>query len=110
MAWDAIERTRISTKLMRRQRFASTADVLLSTFMTIIIIIGVVGFSLLHLILPLASASGTVPFFQLGPDPNNTSSQANANISISSSGNFNNVTLKTYENPGFGLSIQYPSS
>jgi hypothetical protein len=109
MAWDAIERTRISTKLMRRQRFASTADVLLSAFMTIIII-GVVGFSLLQLILPLASASGPVPFFQLGPDPNNTSSQANANNSISSSGNFNNVTLKTYENPGFGISIQYPSS
>ena len=80
-------------------------DVLLLTF----IIIGIVSFSSLQLILPLASASGSVPFFQFGPDPNNTSSQVNVNNSISS-GNFDNVTLKTYENPGFGLSIQYPSS
>jgi hypothetical protein len=103
--------TRINNKLMRRQIFASTADVMLLAFMIIIlIIIGVVSISLLQIILPLAFASGPVPFFQLGPDPNNTSSQANVNNSISSSGNFNNETLKTYENPGFRLSIQYPSS
>jgi hypothetical protein len=100
--------TRIRTKIMRREGFASTAEVLLLTFITIII--GVLSFPSL-LVLLLASASGPVPFFQLGPDPNNTSSQANVNNSISSSGgNFNNATLKTYENPGFGLSIQYPSS
>jgi hypothetical protein len=107
--------TRISNKLMIRHRFASrAADVLLLAFMIMIlitIIIGVVGFSLLQLILPLASAFGPVPFFQLGPNPNNISSQANVNNSISSSGgSFDNATLKTYENPGFGLSIQYPSS
>jgi hypothetical protein len=101
---------RISTKLMKSRIFASIADVLLLAFTAIIIIIGIVGFSLLQLILPLSSASGPVPFFQLGPDPNNTSSQANANESISSSSIFNNITFKTYENPGFGLGIQYPSS
>ena len=94
--------TRIRTKIMSA---SIMLDVLLLTF----IIIGIVSFSSLQLILPLASASGSVPFFQFGPDPNNTSSQANVNNSISS-GNFDNVTLKTYENPGFGLSIQYPSS
>jgi hypothetical protein len=98
--------TRIRTKIMRRQKFALTADVLLLTS----IVIGAVSFSLLPLILPLASASGSVPFFQLSPDPNNTSSQTNANNSRSSNSNIDNVTLKTYENPGFGLSIQYPSS
>jgi hypothetical protein len=110
--------TRINNKLMIRQRFASTAagHLLMLAFMMLMIIItiimiGVVGFSLLQLVLPLASASGPVPFFQLGPDPNNTSLQANVNNSISSSGgNFDNATLKTYENPGFGLSIQYPLS
>ncbi len=101
--------TRINNKLMIRQRFGSTAEVLPVASMSVIIIV-VVSISLLQIILPLASASGSVPFFQLGPDPNNTSSQANANNSISSGGNFNNVTFKTYENPGFGLSIQYPSS
>lgn len=104
--------TRISNKLMRRHRFASAADVLLLSFMIIVImIIGVVSISLLQLILPIASASGPVPFFQLGPNPNNISSQANVSNNISSSGsNFDNATLKTYENPGFGLTIQYPSS
>jgi PsbP-like protein len=104
---------RINNKLMRRYRFASAADVLLLSFMIIVImIIGVVNISLLQLILPMASASGPVPFFQLGPNPNNISSQSNVdnNISSSGSGNFDNATLKTYENPGFGLSIQYPSS
>ena len=109
--------TRISNKLMIRQRFASTAaevqlPLSLMILIMIIIIIGVAGFSLLQLILPLASASGPVPFFQLGPDPNNTSFEANVNnYSISSDGgDFSNMTLKTYENPGFGLSIQYLSS
>ena len=108
--------TRISSKLMIRQRFASTAaevqlPLSLMILILIIIIIGVAGFSLLQLILPLASASGPVPFFQLGPDPNSTSLQPNVNNSISSSGgDFSNATLKTYENPGFGLSIVYPSS
>jgi PsbP-like protein len=103
--------TRISNKLMIRQRFASTAADILPLAFISVIIIAVVSISLMQIILPLASASGSVPFFQLGPDPNNTSSQANVNNSISSSGgNFNNTTLKTYENPGFGLSIQYPSS
>jgi hypothetical protein len=109
--------TRISNKLMIRQRFASTAAEvqlplsLMILIMIIIIIIGVAGFSLLQLILPLASASGPVPFFQLSPDPNSTSLQPNVNNSISSSGgDFSNATLKTYENPGFGLSIVYPSS
>jgi hypothetical protein len=86
----------LRVKIMRRQSFASTADGLLWTFM---VIIGIVSFSSLQLILPLASASGSVPFFQLGP-----------NISNSLPSNIGNVTLKTYENPGFGLSIQYPSS
>ena len=103
---------------MIRQRFASTAAEvqlplsLMILIMITIIIIGVVGFSLLQLILPLASASGPVPFFRLGPDPNSTSLQPNVNNSISSSSgsDFDNATLKTYENPGFGLSIQYPSS
>lgn len=56
--------TRRSTKLMRRRRFASTADVLPLAFV-IMMMIGVVGFFLLQLILPLASASGSVPFFEL---------------------------------------------
>src|SRR5919106_1198005 len=97
--------TRISNKLMIRQRFASTAaevqPPLSLMILIIIIIIGVAGFSLLQLILPLASASGPVPFFQLGPDPNSTSLQPNVNNSISSSsggGDFSNATLKTYEN------------
>jgi hypothetical protein len=113
--------TRISNKLMLRQRFASTATVvhlplafmmlIIMILMITIIMIGVVGFSLLQLILPIASASGPVPFFQLGPDPNSTSFQPNVNNSVSSGGvDFRNATLKTYENPGFGLSIQYPSS
>ena len=110
--------TRISNKLMIRQRFASTAaevqlplSLMILIMIIIIIIIGVAGFSLLQLILPLASASGPVPFFQLSPDPNSTSLQPNVNNSISSSGgDFSNATLKTYENPGFGLSIVYPSS
>jgi hypothetical protein len=88
------------------RRVSSTADVLLLTF---IINMGVVSFSSLQLIPPLASASGSVPFFQLGPDSNNTLLQANTNNNTSS-GNFENLTLKTYENPGFGVSIQYPSS
>jgi eukaryotic-like serine/threonine-protein kinase len=75
---------------------------------TFIVIIGLVSFSSLQLILPLASASGSVPFFQLGPDPNDAFSQGNISNSLPS--NIGNVTLKTYENPGFGLSIQYPSS
>jgi hypothetical protein len=101
--------TRIRTKLMRRQGFASTANVLLLAFM--IIISGVVGFSLFYLILPLAFASGSVPFFQLGTNPNNSSLLANVNNSnTSNSGNFNNVTLKRYENPRFGSGIRYPSS
>jgi hypothetical protein len=95
----------LRVKIMRRQSFASTADGLLWTF---IVIIGVVSFSSLQLILPLASASGSVPFFQLGPDPNNASPQGNISNSLPSY--IGNVTLKTYENPGFGLSIQYPSS
>jgi hypothetical protein len=96
----------LRVKIMRRQSFASTADGL---FWTFIIILGAMSFSSLQLILlPLASASGSVPFFQLGPDPNNALSQANSNNSLPS--NIGNVTLKTYENPGFGLSIQYPSS
>ena len=94
---------RIRTRMMRKQGFVPIADVLLLAY--IIIIIGIVCFSLLQLILPLASASGSVPFFQLDPEPSNTSSQANVN-----NGNFDNVTFKAYENPGFGLSIQYPSS
>jgi hypothetical protein len=107
--------TRISNKLMIRQRFASTAaDILLLAFMIMtlitIIIIVVVSISLMQILLPLASASGSVPFFQLSPDPNNTSPQANVNNSRSNNSNIDNVTLKTYENPGFGLSIQYPSS
>ena len=108
--------TRISNKLMIRQRFASTAaevqlPLSLMILIMITIIIGVAGFSLLQLILPLASASGPVPFFQLSPDPNSTSLQPNVNNSISSGGgDFSNATLKTYENPGFGLSIVYPSS
>ncbi len=97
----------IRTRKMRGQRSASTADVLLLTF--IVTIIGVVSFSSLQLFLPLASASGSIPFFQLGPDPNNTSSEANDSNNISN-GVFNNMTFKTYENPGFGLSIQYPST
>jgi PsbP-like protein len=91
--------TRIRTKIMRRQGFASTAGRLLLTFI-IITILGVVSFSSLQFIFPLASASGSVPFFQLGPDSNKALSQTN----------IDNMTLKTYENPGFGLSIQYPSS
>ena len=90
---------------MRRQSFASTADGLLRTF---IVIIGLVSFSSMQLILPLASASGSVPFFQLGPDSNNALSQANISNSLPSF--IGNATLKTYENPGFGLGIQYPSS
>jgi hypothetical protein len=89
---------------MGRQGFASIANILLLAYL-IIIIVGVVSFSLLQLILPLASASGSVPFFQLDPEPNDTSSQANV-----ITGKVDNVTFKTYENPGFGLSIQYPSS
>ena len=101
-------KTRIRTNIMGRRGFASISDVLLPAYtilIIIIIIIGVVSFSLLQLILPLASASGMVPFFRLDPEPNNTSSQANV-----SNGNFDKVTFKTYKNPGFGLSIQYPSS
>jgi PsbP-like protein len=89
--------TRIRTNIMKRQGFVLT-----------FIIIWVVSFSSLQLILPLASASGSVPFFQLGPDSNNALSQTN--ISNSFPSYIGNVTLKTYENPGFGLSIQYPSS
>jgi hypothetical protein len=95
----------LRVKIMRKQSFASTADGLLWTF---IVIIGVVSFFSLQLILPLASASGSVPFFQLGPDPNDALSQANISNSLPS--NIGNVTLKTYENPGCGWSIQYPSS
>jgi hypothetical protein len=95
----------LKAKIQRRQSFASTADGLL---WTLIVIIGVVSFSSLQLILPLASASGSVPFFQLGPDPNDALSQGNFSNSLP--GYIVNATLKTYENPGFGLSIQYPSS
>ena len=107
MDYVKISEPRIRSKLMRRQKFALTEGHLLLAFM--ITMTGFVAFSLLQIILPLASASGPVPFFQLGPDPNNILSQANVNSSISS-GIFDNVTLKTYENPGFGLSIQYPST
>jgi hypothetical protein len=96
--------TRIRTKI-------TSASIMLEVLLLTFIIIGVVSFSLLQLILPSAFASGSVPFFQLGPDPNNTPSQANVNNGTSSGdGDFSNATLKTYENPGFGLSIQYPSS
>ena len=95
----------LRVKILRRQGFTSTADGLLCT---LIVIIGVASFSSLQLILPLASASGSVPFFQLDPDPNNALSQGNISNSLPSY--IGNVTLKTYENPGFGLSIQYPSS
>jgi serine/threonine-protein kinase len=90
---------------MRRECFASTVDGLLWTFIVIIVL---ASFSSLQLILPLAAASGSVPFFQFGPDPNNALSQGNISNSLPSY--IGNVTLKTYENPGFGLSIQYPSS
>ena len=46
------------------------------------------------------TASAFVPLFQVGSYQNDTIIQANNN----------NATLKTYENPGFGITIQYPST
>jgi hypothetical protein len=99
-------RMRVNTNVIRRNSLASRSDILLLT--CIVLAAGVLGFSLLQSFLPLASASGSVPFFQLGPDPINALSQAN--ISNSLPNYIGNVTFKTYENLGFGLSIQYPST
>ena len=46
------------------------------------------------------TASAFVPLFQVGSYQNDTNIQANNN----------NTVLKTYENPGFGITIQYPST
>ena len=101
-----IVRIRVEGKIMRRKSLASTSDLLLLT--CLVITTAVLGLSLLQLSLPLASASGSVPFFQLGPNPTNASLQENVTNIVPS--NIGNVTFKTYENPGFGLTIQYPSS
>ena len=90
--------TRLRSGKMIRQDYISFVLGSLGSFIVVIIIIS----SLQEPAVPAASA-GAIPFFQFGSD------QDSSFIANSNSSN-NNTTLRTYENPGFGLSIQYPSS
>lgn len=73
-------------------------------------LIVIVVSSLQETTLPAASATASIPFFQLGSDQNSTSFVVNGSIGNNDNNNDNNTALKRYENPGFGISIEYPSS
>lgn len=99
----AIPTGRYYNKLLRRL-FASFAPRLLLFFFALIL---VAGFTLSDRTLPEASATPVVPFFQLRQDPNyNNSTSLQAN---DSNNGVSGAAFKTYENPGFGISIKYPS-
>ena len=68
------------------------ASMMLLSFLIIIVAVGTSTFA--------PTASAFVPLFQVGSYQNDTNIQANNN----------NTVLKTYENPGFGITIQYPST